>query len=115
MPDPELKEVLQEYAKNIKEYYRNESHPKIWYPMFYREKLKENVFPWVKENKEKYFENTANKFLQHRWYAAEKGAITSMQFSPNGYHIIVGHASGGIEVSLVNCFSSPQTQLELPS
>lgn len=100
MSTPELKDVVQEYAKNIKEYYRNEIRPKIWYPMFYREEAKEKVFSWVKENYDKFLRNTPNKILQHRWYCSEKGAITSMQFSPNGYHVVVGHASGSIEVSV---------------
>lgn len=120
MPDPELKEVLQEYAKNIKEHFSNEIHPKIWYPMFYRKKCKKVFNPseeWVKENNEKYLKNTANKILQYRWYCSENGAITSMQFAPNGYHIIVGHASGSIEVSLGThvIVIAPKTLLKLLS
>ncbi|CAH1646208.1 unnamed protein product [Spodoptera littoralis] len=64
----------------------------------YAGKLKQNQFKWVNENHELFLRGTPNKVLQNRWYSSEKGAVTSMQFSPNGYHIIVGHASGAIEM-----------------
>lgn len=94
----EYNSILQDYAKTLKNYYQNERNPNLWYPMFYEGKPKQNQFNWVKENHDTFLRGTPNKVLQNRWYNSEKGAVTSMQFSPNGYHIIVGHASGAIEV-----------------
>ncbi|CAH0701946.1 unnamed protein product [Spodoptera exigua] len=98
MSELEFQNVLLEYAKGVNDYYQNELHPKLWYPMFYQGKLKQNQFKWVNKNHDTFLRGTPNKILQNRWFSSEKGAVTSMQFSPNGYHIIVGHASGEIEM-----------------
>lgn len=95
----EQKEILGEYVNNILSYYKNEEFPNIWYPLFYYGPTEtRNRFAWIKENEKKFLNNTRNEILFNRWYCSELGAITAMTYSPNGGHIIVGHASGMIQV-----------------
>lgn len=92
------REILRDYLINIQNYYENEKNPKLWYPMFYRRVVKRQNFLWVKENHERFLSNTPNEVLYNRWYGTEMGAVTSLTFSRNGSHLIVGHASGAIQV-----------------
>lgn len=94
-------EIIAEYGKNIHSYYENEESPKLWYPMFYQgPKEEHNRFAWMKENSDRFLKGTRNEILFNRWYCSELGAITALTYSPNGDHIIVGHASGMVQVVL---------------
>ncbi|CAF4775235.1 unnamed protein product [Pieris macdunnoughi] len=92
------KDIIRDYVENIENYYENEKNPVIWYPMFYRRIVGRQNVSWVKENHEKFIRNTPNEILYNRWFGSEMGPITSLTFSRNGYYIIVGHASGAIQM-----------------
>ncbi|CAH4032206.1 unnamed protein product [Pieris brassicae] len=64
---------------------------------FRRNITRQNV-SWVKENHGKFIRSTPNEILYNRWFGSEMGPITSLTFSRNGYYIIVGHASGAIQM-----------------
>lgn len=92
--------ILAEYISSINNYYKNEQHPTIWYPMFYEGKSKKaDQFSWVQENYDKFMKGTRNEVVYYRWFFSEMGAITALEYSPNGAHIIVGHSSGLIQVN----------------
>ncbi|XP_047510432.1 uncharacterized protein LOC125053229 isoform X2 [Pieris napi] len=92
------KDIIRDYGENIENYYENEKNPVLWYPMFYRRIIARQNVSWVKENHEKFIRNTPNEILYNRWFGSEMGPITSLTFSCNGYYIIVGHASGAIQM-----------------
>lgn len=95
----EKNEVLSEYIKNIKYHYKNEENPVIWYPLFHKTRLKEKkVYAWIQDNFAKFLKGTANNITYNRWYFTENGYITTLQYSPSGSHVIVGHSSGLIQV-----------------
>lgn len=96
----EQKEIISEYAKSINDIYKEETNPKLWYPMYYSDKLvKRDKFIWVQENYDKFLKGTPNEVLYNRWYFSEMGFITAVEFAPNGSHIIVAHSSGLIQVN----------------
>lgn len=95
----EQKEILNEYAKDVLNYYKNEEVPSIWYPMFHgRPQDERKNQRWVNENFNKFLKGTRNEILYNRWFCSELGAITALTYAPSGSHIIVGHASGLIQV-----------------
>lgn len=95
----EQKEILNEYAKDVLNYYKNEEVPNIWYPMFHgRPQDERKNQRWVNENFDKFLKETRNEILYNRWFCSELGAITALTYAPSGSHIIVGHASGLIQV-----------------
>ncbi|XP_045784963.1 uncharacterized protein LOC123880700 isoform X4 [Maniola jurtina] len=93
------KKILNEYANNILQHYKNEEFPNIWYPLFNQgPKDERNHQGWVNENFAKFLKGTRNEILFNRWFCSELGAVTALTYSPSGSHIIVGHASGMIQM-----------------
>lgn len=100
MSDAESNAAFKEYAEKINTYYSTDKTPKIWYPMFYRVKIKNryDMHKWINDNNETFLKGTENKVLQNRWFYSEMGPITALAYAPNGAHIIVGHGTGLIQV-----------------
>lgn len=88
--------IIKSYSKRITGYYEDGTAG-TWYPMFSKPPPAKDD-SWVSENQERFFKGTPNEFAYYRWYLSELGAVMAMEFAPNGAYIVVGHASGAIQV-----------------
>lgn len=93
--------ILEDYKTRLHNYYENENNcHSIWYPLFYKGRInRKDRYQWVKENYVTFLNGTPNKVLYNRWYFSESGYVTAAVYTRDGCHIIVGHATGLIQVS----------------
>ncbi|XP_041976972.1 uncharacterized protein LOC121731556 isoform X2 [Aricia agestis] len=94
----EINTLISEYAKSIRSRYKNENSPDIWYPMFSEGLSKHRKFAWAKECNEKFSKGTPNRVLYDRWYFSECGAVTALAYCRDGSLVVVGHATGLIQL-----------------
>nr|XP_049695570.1 uncharacterized protein LOC110371537 [Helicoverpa armigera] len=77
---------------------RDEVHSRGPFTSFAESKLSVRELTWLQDNNERFFKDTANKQLVQNHYLLECGFICSMIYTPDGEFIIVGHATGLIQM-----------------